>query len=126
MHFNKQNECSGKIFFVFFDVLAIIGLWKLMKPQYRSGITKLYAYNPLFVYLTVRGSCESLSMALMYWCFYFIFRHNGNSGLENIFNKSIKIFERNSLSCMLGYILYGLWVHIRIYPIIFLPVLIIN
>lgn len=39
-----------------------------------AGIAiKMYAYNPLFIALTVRGSCESITLALMYgfWYYYF-------------------------------------------------------
>lgn len=63
-------------------------------------------------------------MCLMYWCFYFIFKQNGNSGLQNKFNKYIKIKPQFSLSLIFGYVLYGLWVHFRLYPIVFLPILI--
>ena len=93
MIFNREVEWAGKIVFVLFDLVAIVGLWVLMKPQYQSAITKLYAYNPLFIYLTVRGSCESISMALMYWTCYFIFKHNGNSALENRLSRYTKISE---------------------------------
>ena len=114
----------GKAFFVLFDAISILGLWKLMKVQYRSAVAKLYGYNPLFIYLTVRGSCESINMCLMYWCFYFIFKQNGNSGLSNKLNKYLQIQSLPSHTLLFGYLLYGLWVHFRIYPIIFLPVLI--
>ena len=62
----------------------------------------------------------------MYWCFYFIFRQNGNCGLENRLTQFINISSGYGLKTILGYSLYGLWVHFRIYPIIFLPILIVN
>ena len=126
MKWNSQVDWLGKVFLVLFDILSILGLWKLMKIQYRESIVKLYAYNPLFIYLTVRGSCESINMCLMYWCFYFIFQHNGNSALHNKLNKYIQIKPLPTFSLLLGYFLYGLWVHFRIYPIIFLPALLVH
>lgn len=78
MKFNHICEYAGKMIFVLFDVLALVGLFCINKPENRSSIMKLYAYNPLFIYLTVRGSCESIAVCLMIWCFYFIFADRGN------------------------------------------------
>jgi phosphatidylinositol glycan class M len=44
-------------------------------------VAKLYGYNPLFIYLTVRGSCESIAMALMYAFWYFYFGNNSSGNL---------------------------------------------
>lgn len=126
MKLNGIYPEAGKMFFVLFDVLAILGLWNLIRANYRNHIIKLYAYNPLFIYLTVRGSCESISMALMYWCLYFIFGHNGNSGLDNRLSRYVQIKTQSHFKLILGYCLYGLWVHIRVYPIVFLPLLFLN
>lgn len=35
----------------------MIGFAVVAKKQYRTAIVALYAINPLFIYLTVRGSC---------------------------------------------------------------------
>lgn len=122
MIFNNIVEWAGKLFFVGFDVLAMIGLGKLMKPQYRNAVVNLYAYNPLFIELTVRGSCESITLALMFWSFYYIFGHNGNVN----FKRDSKAEPNDRRNSYIGYILYGLWVHFRIYPIFFLPILLIH
>jgi phosphatidylinositol glycan class M len=73
MRFNHICQFSGKIAFVLFDVLAMIALVYMNRQSHKIAILKLYAYNPLFIYLTARGSCESISLALMFWSFYFIF-----------------------------------------------------
>lgn len=118
-------EYMGKIFFALFDVLAMLGLANLIKPQHRRVIVQLYSYNPLFIYLTVRGSCESISLALMFWTWFFIFGTNGNAILNNNSPKNINK-ENNQTQKIIGYCLYGLWVHFRVYPIIFLPLIMIH
>ena len=58
MKFNDQYEYAGKIFLVLGDLAAICFLWAIFKGKnFQSAITKIYAYNPIFIYLTVRGSC---------------------------------------------------------------------
>lgn len=110
---------AGKLIFVVFDIFAMLALGKMIKPQYRNILVNLYAFNPLFIELTVRGSCESITLALMFWSLYFIFGFNGNVNLK--FNNTLEGESRKNV--YLGYILYGLWVHFRIYPIFFLPIL---
>ena len=69
MSFNYTvHESIGKIIFSIFDCIAMIFLYEILK-RYNSDskksyslrtaatITKIYAYNPLFIYLTARGSC---------------------------------------------------------------------
>ena len=85
----------------------------------------MYAYNPLFIALTVRGSCESITLALMYafWYFYFGAEANGSqAGLLSISNK-IADSQPNWKMKWVSYLVYGLWVHVRVYPIILLPLL---
>lgn len=87
MSFNSVCEFAGKIFFICFDLIAMLGLSSLTKPHYRSVTLQLYSYNPLFIYLTARGSCESISLALMFWSWKFIFGTNGNSILGDSINR---------------------------------------
>jgi hypothetical protein len=73
MAFNYDYaECIGKLIFVLFDLMAIWILWKIINKtnnklndeennnnqiSQANFVAKLYGFNPLFVYLTVRGSC---------------------------------------------------------------------
>lgn len=61
----------------------------------------------------------------MFWTFKFIFEVNGNITLEHILNRSKKIIDRRKFS-WIGYVLYGLWIHFRVYPIIFFPLIIMH
>lgn len=69
----SHHETIGKILFALFDTVAIALLWRIFAGRQGQRavddarrVAKLYAFNPLFIYITVRGSCESVSMALMY------------------------------------------------------------
>lgn len=123
MGWNQQMEVAGKIAFVLFDALAMVGLALLTRAGYEKSVVQLYSYNPLFIYLTVRGSCESISLALMFWTFYLLFGREGNSILALPGNKAKCTLHPRM---MLGYLLYGLWVHFRVYPIILLPIILIH
>lgn len=68
----------------------MIGFAVVTKKQYRTAVVSLYAINPLFIYLTVRGSCESVSVALMVWVFCFLFERNGNTVFDDAINKKVK------------------------------------
>ena len=92
-----HHETIGKLSFVGFDVIAMVFLWgiigkgltekdhnsadesteyskeELKQISRTNFITKLYGYNPLLIYLTVRGSCESISLAFMYMFWFFFF-----------------------------------------------------
>jgi hypothetical protein len=57
------------------------------KIKQADFVAQLYAYNPLFLYLTVRGSCESIAMALMYGFWYFMF---GSQTSGNLVPKQIQ------------------------------------
>ncbi len=97
------HESIGKIIFALFDVVAVIFLWLIISRHNNQNfkktslanadlIAKLYCYNPLFIYLTVRGSCESISMALMYafWYFWFGEQSSGNQTPNQIKNAQIQ------------------------------------
>jgi hypothetical protein len=78
-------------------------LWKIVSRGITSSMTKktaennanlilkLYSYNPLFIYLTVRGSIESITLALMYafWYYFFTGEINGNQSCFQIITNKI-------------------------------------
>jgi phosphatidylinositol glycan class M len=78
----SHHEAIGKVVFALFDAIAMGFLYLIVrrsdgnkKTAEKNAIlvVKMYAYNPLFIALTVRGSCESITLALMYgfWYYYF-------------------------------------------------------
>lgn len=125
MAYNHHLQYAGKLFFLAFDVLAMLSLAMVARKAFQASILALYSLNPLFIYLTVRGSCESISLALMFSSFYFIFSTNGNVVLEDGLNKKAPLAD-NRHSPWIGYLLYGLWAHFRLYPIIFLPLVLLH
>ena len=98
------------------------------KDTERNAIlaVKLYSYNPLFIILPVRGSCEGVALALMYafWYYYFGGETTGNHLCLQIVNNKINETQPDPKLKWISYMIYGLWVHVRVYPIIFLPLLI--
>jgi len=78
------HESIGKICLALFDFIAVGFLYATLSRYNNKNFektslfnatfaAKLYAYNPLFIYLTVRGSCESISLALMYAFWYYLY-----------------------------------------------------
>lgn len=61
----------------------------------------------------------------MFWCFGLIFSNNGSIIFDDILNKKVTITDNRKFA-WLGYVLYGIWVHFRVYPIIFLPLLLVH
>ena len=59
---------------------------------------KLYGFNPLFVYLTARGSIESIN---------------------SVFLLGVYVLLKGKQRNVVAGIVYGLWVHFRVYPVIF-------
>ena len=66
-------------------------------------------------------------MALMYAFWYFYFGNNSSGNLipDQIKDKKIQEFQPNTMHRIYAYIIYGLWVHYRVYPIIFLPLILV-
>jgi GPI mannosyltransferase 1 subunit M len=123
------HEAVGKLVLSLFDGIAMVLLYLLVSRgdsgKHALLVLKMYAYNPLFIALTVRGSCESITLALMYafWYCYFGGPANGNqSGLQAITNK-VTVRQPDWRLRWGSYLLYGLWVHFRVYPIVLLPLL---
>jgi hypothetical protein len=66
-------------------------------------------------------------MALMYAFWYFMFgrRTSGNLVPEQIKSSKIEELQSNLMHKIYAYLIYGLWVHFRVYPIIFLPLILL-
>lgn len=133
MRFNYHiHESIGKVFFALFDVVAMYFLHAIFKKSgnnhYADFAVKLYAYNPLFIALTARGSCESIALALMYafWFYYFGGETTGNQPCLHITNHKISQTQPNATLKWVSYLVYGLWVHVRVYPIVLLPLLLMH
>jgi phosphatidylinositol glycan class M len=61
---NKYRFSLGKYLFVLFDGLCLL----LITAIFRNSIVPLllYGLNPILIYITARGSCESISCFLMF------------------------------------------------------------
>lgn len=78
------------------------------------------------IYLSIRGSCEGITMTLgaAFWYFYFGGEANGNMSANERREKGLIERQPNTLKKYISYVLFGLWVHFRVYPIIMVPLLI--
>ena len=85
----------GKYVFVLFDAIAML----LISKIFRNSLAPLLCYglNPILIYITVRGSCESIGCCLMFL---------------------LVLFQQQKKLLLVG-IVYGFWVHLRVYPSIF-------
>jgi phosphatidylinositol glycan class M len=84
----KYYQGFGKILLVIFDFIATYFAYHIFyKPDdkqkifYARLIAILYSWNPIFFYITFRGSCESITISLMF-AFWYFFTDTDN------FNKS--------------------------------------
>ena len=59
---------------------------------------KIYGFNPVFIYLTARGSIESINSV------YYLLSY---------------LLLKNKKTNFIAGIVYGVWVHFRVYPVIF-------
>lgn len=92
---NQFGFSCGKYLFVLFDAIAMVLLAKI----FRRGAAPVvwYALNPILIYITVRGSCESIGCCLMFL---------------------LALLQQRRRLFLVG-VVYGFWVHLRVYPIIF-------
>ena len=137
MAFNySHHPAIGKLILALFDFLATALLYQVAArhPQPKTGVkngklsAKVYAYNPLFIYLTVRGSCESITMALMYG---FLSLYWGGKAYGNhpvIQMHANKVYEHQPCPWRrrASYALFGLLVHFRLFPIVLVPLLLMH
>lgn len=80
------------------------------------------------IYVTVRGSCEGITMALAsaFWYFYFGGDVHGNMSPVERVDKGYGERQPNTLKKYISYAIFGLWVHFRVYPIVLVPLLIMH
>lgn len=98
MSLNKYHFSLGKYIFAFFDLLCLLLINRMFKGSAAIAPLMCYGLNPIMVYLTVRGSCESISCCLMFLMVW----------LEG------RVFW--------AAVVYGFWVHMRVYPVVFVGV----
>lgn len=121
-----------------FDVLAMFFVYKIFEhrgkddPNVKLKAAKLatyfYSLNPVLIYVTVRGSCEGITMALAsaFWYFYVGGDCHGNMSPVERLDRNVPERQPNQVKKYLSYAIFGLWVHFRVYPIIFVPMLIMH
>lgn len=89
----------------------------------------MFSYlNPFLIFLGTRGSCEGVTMTLAssFWYFYFGAKSHGNITPEERRERGLTERQPNTLKKYISYMIFGLWVHFRVYPIIFVPMLIMH
>jgi GPI mannosyltransferase 1 subunit M len=95
------HQLFGKALIALFDALSIVFIYKIFEgrgnqdAQANSKAAKIvsffYCLNPVLIYLTVRGSCEGITMALAcaFWYFYIGGDCNGNMSPVERIDKSV-------------------------------------
>ena len=132
MAFNySHHEVIGKIILALFDVFAIGLVYyvnsrnenEIIGTNYGMLSAKIYAFNPLFIYLTVRGSCESITLCLLYafWSLYWGGKADGHKSILEMRAKRVDQHQPSVQKRWASYAIFGLLVHFRIYPILFVP-----
>jgi len=58
-----------------------------------------------------------------FWYYYFGGSASGNFTFMKLKNEKVDSLQPEQWKRLLSYVIYGLWVHIRVYPIIFLPII---
>ena len=131
------HQCFGKIVIALFDAASIIFLYKLFESRKKDKksnekaaqiVSYFYCLNPVLIYLTVRGSCEGITMALAsaFWYFYIGGDCTGNMSPVEKIDKGISERQPCWIRRYISYAIFGLWVHFRVYPVIFVPMLIMH
>ena len=129
----KYNQNFGKWVLAAFDLVACFFIFKIYasrkgeENKYGSLIIALIIYtNPFLVYLSIRGSCEGITMTLAFAFLYFYFGGDSNGSMSALErrNKGIIDLQPNRIRRYIAYMIYGLWVHFRVFPIILLPMLV--
>ena len=129
----KYHQNFGKWVLAIFDVTACYFIYKMFasrkEQEHKNGslfMTLLINSNPFLVYLSIRGSCESITMTLAFAFLYFYFGgdSSGNMSALERRKKGIIDLQPNRIRRYIAYMIYGLWVHFRVFPIILLPMLI--
>jgi len=127
------HQNFGKWLLATFDLIACFFFFKIFADRKdevnRYGsvvISGLIFTNPFLIYLSIRGSCEGITMTLAAAFLYFYFggeAHGNMSALERR-GKGIIHLQPCRIRRYISYVLFGLWVHFRVFPVILLPLLI--
>ncbi|CAD8179627.1 unnamed protein product [Paramecium pentaurelia] len=91
---NVWISSFGKILFSFVDMLACVFMQKMVKSTF---LLNLWIFNPLIIQVSTRGSSDTIIVLLIYVMLYLLKK------------------EKYTLAALI----YGLMVHLRIYPIIY-------
>ena len=67
-----------------------------------------------------------MTLATSFWYFYFSGKTHGNITPEERREKGLTERQPDKVKKYISYIIFGLWVHFRVYPIIFVPMLIMH
>lgn len=109
------HPAFGKLLFCAFDVLAIVYMIAFfrripgLEPKVFTFATSFWVFNPLMILINGRGSCESLTLFLLCGMLYH---------LKAAMDRSAKAFN-----LCVSAVFYGLLVHLRLYPILFVATL---
>lgn len=88
----------------------------------------VYALNPFFIYVTIRGNCEAITVALYFAFLYFYFSESvsGSISAYERRDKGLMVRQPDRIKRYLSYAVFGLVVHFRIFPVIFVPLMIMH
>jgi len=129
----QYHQNFGKWLIAVFDLMAGFLIFKMhvsrKGEENLSGslMTSFIIFtNPFLVYLSIRGSCEGITISIAYAFLYFYFGGSAHGNMSAIERKKQGIVDLQPcrIRRYVSYALYGLLVHFRVFPIIFLPMLI--
>lgn len=129
----QYHQNFGKWVIAVFDLIAAFLIFKMnvsRKEDYHKTGSLMASFiiftNPFLVYLSIRGSCEGITISIAYAFLYFYFGGSANGNMSSLERRKQGIIDLQPcrIKRYIAYALYGLWVHFRVFPIIFLPMLI--
>ena len=129
----KYHQNFGKWLLAVFDLIACFLVFKMVSrikgEHNRVGSVVLSALiftNPFLIYLSIRGSCEGITMTLAFAFLYFYFGGDadGTMSANERKEKGITTLQPCRIRRYVSFMFFGLWVHFRVFPVILLPLLI--
>ena len=126
------DQRFGRYLLAIFDVLACILTFKIFASREgehnRTGgmvISGMAYTNPFLIFISTRGNFEAITitLAMAFAYFYFGGTSHGNMSADERKEKGITDLQPCRVKRYIAYMLYGLWVHFRVFPIILLPML---
>lgn len=84
------------------------------------------AFSPLNIYISIRGNCEGIIMAIIYAFFYYFFGDDVDGHMSAFERRDKGLVERqpDRMKRYISYAIFGFAVHFRVFPIIFVPFII--